>query len=424
LMEDDDPVDIIAYYPYTQNLDGYIYNIDITDQMIQEDLALLYSDNVVGVTATGTIDTLSFNRQMSKIVFDIKNTGPGGASALKNLQAKVTGARTKGQFDLLTGTLTQDDSSVGEFDMWLLTTTEGRTAEAILMPTQDVSQIQFIFTLGEEIYTLDFPAGKVLERGNKLTFAVKLNSNELAVVEPVNGWMELPAAEEIPYTQQVTHMMDMGRNYSLLFDTKYMIAYWVAYPLVPDHIGDSGRSNSWAYDPYIATGYQANIVSRSYPDSEYDRGHQIPSGDRTLSTAANKQTFYCSNSTPQNYGLNRYGWANLETQVRTWSRYCDTLYVVTGAILPDEAEIEYVKDNSDKDIAKPTYYYKALARRRGDTYSTVAYKYANVYTTGSQFDNYKMSVNELEAETGFTFFPALSDEVKSNTDVSKWTSNN
>ncbi|MCC8035927.1 MAG: DNA/RNA non-specific endonuclease [Rikenellaceae bacterium] len=421
LSEDDGAVDILAYYPYTNNLDGYIFNVDITDQMIQEDLDFLYSEKIEGITASSAIKTLSFNRQMSKIVFNITNTGPGGASALRNLEAKVTGARTKGKFDLLTGTLTQDDTSVDEFDMWLLTTTEGRTAEAILMPTQDVSDIKFIFTVGEEQFTLDFPAGKVLQRGHKLIYAVRLNSEEPAVVEPVNGWMELPAAEEIPYTQQVTHMMSGGRNYTLLYDTKYMISYWVAYPLVTDHIGNVSRTNAWAFDPSVPSEYQANLKLGSYNDSSYDRGHQLPSGDRTHDRTANQQTFYSTNMTPQNSTLNQNAWAKLEAEVRKWAQKCDTMYVVTGAILPEnEDQITYIPDKAGKNIAKPEYYFKALARRTGETFSTVAYKYDNVSTTGSNFDNYKLSVKELEDLTGFEFFPALSDAIKSNTDVTSW----
>src|SRR5690606_22345245 len=142
-----------------------------------------------------------------------------------------------------------------------------------------------------------------------------------------------------------------------------------------------------------------------------DRGHQIPSADRTKNYAENSTTFYYTNMTAQTSSLNQGVWARLENQIRSWTRNSgvDTMYVVTGAGIRDgNAPIEYVKDNGNKDVAKPKYYYKALAVKRGKEYYTIGFFMENKVTPASaHFNSYRMTVAELEKRTGHRFFPGL-----------------
>lgn len=88
------------------------------------------------------------------------------------------------------------------------------------------------------------------------------------------------------------------RNYSLLYDSELKLAYWVAYPYCSYYDGSAGRNEKWAYDPEISSSLQVNLKN-SYGISGYDRGHQIPSGDRQRDVASNQTTFYYTNMTPQ-----------------------------------------------------------------------------------------------------------------------------
>ena len=105
----------------------------------------------------------------------------------------------------------------------------------------------------------------------------------------------------------------------------------MAYPLVASYTGKEKRPDKWAYDPEIDEKWQASLVDYSYPAKEYDRGHQIPNADRNCNASIQAQTFYCSNSTPQNNKLNGGEWAQLEGRIRSSWMCADTLYVVTGA---------------------------------------------------------------------------------------------
>jgi endonuclease G len=126
--------------------------------------------------------------------------------------------------------------------------------------------------------------------------------------------------------------------------------------------------------------------------------------------------------TAQNASLNQGIWSTLETKVRTWVALCDTLYVVTGAMITaaGDNEIQYAKDNDGRSMAIPKYYYKALAQKRGENYYTTAYKFDNISPVNQKIDAHQMTVTELEKETGFTFFPLLPKIAKDTVIVEYW----
>ena len=107
--------------------------------------------------------------------------------------------------------------------------------------------------------------------------------------------------------------------------------------------------------------------------------------------------------TPQvGQGMNQSIWANLEDAVRDWASGIDTLYVVTGA-MPPASNVDY----TSKGMAIPEYYFKALARKISGTYRCVAFKLDNKAYSGTDYNQGRMTVDELEELTGFDFFPAL-----------------
>lgn len=120
--------------------------------------------------------------------------------------------------------------------------------------------------------------------------------------------MELPViAEQTNIKYNLKMSTATRRNYSMLYDTQYKVAYWVAYPLSNDYLGSQDRTDKWAYDPAFLSNLQANLES-GYPNNaslQIDRGHQLPSGDRTYNRAENESTFYYTNMTPQNRSLNQ-----------------------------------------------------------------------------------------------------------------------
>lgn len=225
----------------------------------------------------------------------------------------------------------------------------------------------------------------------------------------------------------VTHTFDKGgraaRNYTMLFDYDKRCALWVAYAMHKDYYaGSSGRTNAWGYDPAIPEKYQPNLSS-SYPDYQYDRGHQLPSGDRQTSYMANGETFYYSNMTPQNATLNQGNWENIESKVRSVGNNCsgrDTLYVVTGAYF--DKTFSTTTDRDGATCAVPTKYYKCLMRCSFNASGamTSAHGAGYIFEHTSSATAQKVTVDDVEALTGFDFFANVPASIQNAAESEKY----
>lgn len=416
-------VDFIAYYPYTDNLNGLKYSVDVSNQNDPAKIDLLYSENVVNANPNNPQTTLSFSRRLTKIIFNIDASD--NVSSLNGLKVTLSGTPTSAQFDLTNGTLTADNSSVADILLRTTITSNTAQAEAILIPDEGGSGRLVTISLdGVGTFEWEIPETVQLKRGQKYTENITLNAEGIEVVK--YGWTETPLmSSTLPDNLvYITHEMpeeSSVRNYSMLFDKVNRVAYWVAYPLHSYYLGETSRTNYWRHDPKIPTDYQPNLGSAFGIDG-IDRGHHLPSADRTNTILANRTTFYFSNITAQNRTLNQNEWKYLEEKIRdVWTARCDTLYVVTGAAIttPTDNTIEYVLDNSHKSVAKPKYYFKALAQLVDGVYYTLAFKMNNEAPTGG-YNQYRLTVKELEDATGYTFFPSIPTNNKNVIVSARW----
>lgn len=419
--EDGNKVDFIAYYPYQANVSNFKYPIDVSNQSSQSAIDLLYSNNSVGLSIESQQANLNFNHMLSKINFNF--TAGEGVADLSELKVTIKSMPTLATFDLAKGTMDVDLTSVKNIEVKM--SNEGKIGEAVLIPIGTKS-IEVTFSSGENAYTHTF-SNLELRSGVKHSYNITIKDSGTSVVpEPEYAmWTETPlfkAQANLQYnnysmngTTSTTGYVSGERNFSMLYDKDNRVALWVAYPLHKSHIGDSGRTEDWQYDPTISEIYQP-YLKKSWPGSGYDRGHQIPSGDRTLTKTANRMTFYYSNMAHQQSQFNQNIWQKLENKIRTWCGYgTDTLFMVTGVILSTQENptIKYIKDNSNRDCASPQYFYKVMAKKSGSKYYTIGYKMPNNGSIASQpYDNFRTTVATLEQETGFTFFPSIDDAAK------------
>lgn len=233
----------------------------------------------------------------------------------------------------------------------------------------------------------------------------------------VPNWMELPQVVNASAWHAHTTILRFNRvrDYSFSYNEPCLVSDWVAYPLYDEFSKNRvDRDNStWVKDPFLTT--QANVASGgSYEFSSkgYDRGHQIPSSDRSGGAMTNQHTFYNSNVTPQLHDFNAGIWEKLESAVRGWSASSngtDTLYVVTGCMA--DATCATVKDHDGKAVAVPKAYYKALLRLSKDNYIGAGFYLDHSQDiVGGDYKDYAMSLKDLEAKTGMTFFVNLPAE--------------
>ena len=224
------------------------------------------------------------------------------------------------------------------------------------------------------------------------------------------GWLELPALDN-PNLGYYAHHFKMNgktyRNYSFGWSQKDRVALWVAYPLCKLYTnGSVGRTEAWALDPYL--GNDSSAPFTHYGD-DYDKGHQIPSNDRQCCYEANAQTYYGTNITPQEPGLNQYGWKSLEESVRGWAATSDTLYVVTGCVV-NPAE-EYTTDSYGNTVTVPSAYFKAVLKySKASTlgkWNAIGFYYKHEDYSGRPTKSHSVSIDELEKMTGLDFFVNL-----------------
>lgn len=226
------------------------------------------------------------------------------------------------------------------------------------------------------------------------------------------GWLELPAMDN-PDLGYYSHSFKMNgntyRNYTFGWSQKDMVAVWVAYPLCKMYSNGSVKRDDaevWALDPHLGNDSSAPFGGYG---GDYDRGHQLPFADRKCCLEAAKQTFYGTNMTPQDNGLNTGVWGALESKVRGWAASSDTTYVVTGCTL--DKPLGYTTDSYGKKMTVPSGYFKAILKySKSSTFgqwNAAGFYYKHESGAKQQM----MSIDQLEEMTGIDFFVNLSAKI-------------
>jgi endonuclease G len=172
-----------------------------------------------------------------------------------------------------------------------------------------------------------------------------LQNITLAKVEAILGPITLKDNPNIALHTPTTSAPEI-----ILSRSQYVISYnkerrnpnWVAWKLEASQMGSSGRSNLFAQDPdlesyLVKAGGKHATNPAEYKGSCLDRGHQIPSADRTDTVENNDATFLMSNMIPQTPYLNRVVWEHLES----YTRYLvhtqgKKIYVIAGPIYDED----------------------------------------------------------------------------------------
>ena len=245
---------------------------------------------------------------------------------------------------------------------------------------------------------------------------------------------------------------EYARNYSYNYDKDMYTSLWVAYPLYPS-IVNGNNSGTWKGDPNIPDQYEINIYNGTYGVNVgsttsdgynsnqvyYARGHQIANADRKGSAEMNSQTYYVTNSTPQNSSFNSGIWGSLENAIRKAIPSSDTLYVVTGAAFQKNGEStknvtwilprDEAKQTNPKKCPVPNYYWKVVLKVKRNSNkvvtaaSTIGFWFEHKVTDGDTYSNHAVSVDQIEQWTGFDFFVNLPDGIEATAETNmNWSS--
>ncbi len=232
---------------------------------------------------------------------------------------------------------------------------------------------------------------------------------------------EMPPQEvaglELPAPREGERIVEY-QGYVCSYNTKTLIPDWVAYELTADEtFGKATRDDKKFSMDFSFRGKQAR--REDYTGSGWTKGHMAPAADFMWDDDAMAETFYFMNICPQREELNNKDWQYLEKQVRKWAEDYDRVWVVSGPIV---GENRYGTIGEDH-VVVPDAFYKAVLIHDGVRYHSIG------FVMGNDAERYYLadcacSIDNLEALTGFDFFPALSDDVEDQVearcDFSPW----
>lgn len=194
------------------------------------------------------------------------------------------------------------------------------------------------------------------------------------------------------------------------YDDNHRQPNWASWNYTPGDTGSSGRGN-FSVDTSLPPGFY-QVLTSDYSGSGYDRGHMCPSGDRTVSTTVNDETFLMSNMIPQAPDNNQGIWANLESYSRAIAASNEVL-VICGpqgfgsAVTASSGQIPIASNVWKIIVAVPLGAGDTVSRISNST-RVIAVNIPNIQGIRTDpWQNYMTSVNHLQTNTGFNFFTTL-----------------
>ena len=286
-------------------------------------------------------------------------------------------------------------------------------------------------------------------------------------------WAELPAMPSDmtnkkihTYWASTVTSKQYLRNYTYCYDTYRHCPLWIAHPQHACYEEGSGRTDVWKKDEYMTDAEQAiiyplpevngNRALSLYTESlnrQWTRGHMLMSNYRGgTDTELNAQTFYSCNIAPQGGAAFDKLWGAAEIRIQDYYVCADTLYCVSGAYFEndnltardasgwnttDGGQVRYYVPGYSKVCVVPTHFYKLILRTRsGNTGRPIQecsaselkavgfwFEHAdeiNGSTSPTLDASYMKSVEWIEQQTGFTFFPEVPEEVKQQCNPADW----
>lgn len=200
-------------------------------------------------------------------------------------------------------------------------------------------------------------------------------------------------------------------GFDVMFSRIHHQPYYVSWVLTPEHVRNTEvkRTNNFRPDNEV----EGSAQLADYKNSGYDRGHMAPSADFRYDSKAQDATFFLTNMSPQHPSLNTGAWNNLEEQCRNWALRDSTLIIVTGPILTD-----YLTETiGQTGVTVPDRYFKVVLAPYANPPRAIGFIMPNSKVAGGVQAS-AVTVDQVEAITGFDFFSSLPDELENDIEAS------
>lgn len=238
------------------------------------------------------------------------------------------------------------------------------------------------------------------------------NDSKPAVIE-----YELPAP-----LKDRSELIIRRDGYTTSYNSTTKQPNWVAWHLTKNRTyGSADRhENMFAEDTSVPS---PRATLEDYYNHGYDRGHMCPAADNKWNEKAMRESFLLTNICPQNHGLNKYEWNDVEILCRDWARKYGAVDIVCGPIFSKEVQQKTIGRNR---VWVPAKFFKVVLCRKG-TPKAIGFIYDNKGQKMPMKDHV-YSVDEVEKVTGIDFFPSLADDIERRieaaADLSDWKGEN
>lgn len=213
-------------------------------------------------------------------------------------------------------------------------------------------------------------------------------------------------------------------QYTLSYNSSKGTPNWVSWHLSSAWKGTEPRCDCFNTDYSLPTTFY-RAASYDYTGTGFDRGHMCPSDDRDLNTADNTATFLMSNIIPQAPKLNQQPWNALENYCITLMNQGNELYIISGGYgNGGTGTLGYSNTIANGHIVVPSNCWKVIViipvgkddvSRVTTATRIIAVDMPNSETTIiNQWGNYRVSVDVIEAATGYNFLTALSSSLQNS----------
>lgn len=199
---------------------------------------------------------------------------------------------------------------------------------------------------------------------------------------------------------------------------------WVSWHLSDEWIGSLARNDTFRADPAVPSEWY-RVQGTDYSGSGFDRGHMVPNADRDKETSIpiNQATFLMTNIIPQAPDNNQGPWANMEGYLRTLLPANELYIVAGGAGTGGTGSSGAATTIANGHVAVPAQTWKValvIPKDSGDDVSrvtcgarTIAVIMPNTQgIRNDNWENYIVTVDQVEALTGYDFYSNLPDAVE------------
>ncbi|MHC2990944.1 DNA/RNA non-specific endonuclease [Pontibacter sp. HJ8] len=218
-------------------------------------------------------------------------------------------------------------------------------------------------------------------------------------------------------------------QYTLSYNSYRGTPNWVSWHLSSAWLGSAPRQDDFRADNTLLNTFY-KVLPGDYTNSGFDRGHNTPSADRTLTLEDNSATFLMSNIIPQAPTNNQQTWANLENYCRQLVGEGNELYVIMGSYGKGGTGSNGFKETlAGGKVTVPNRIWKVIVvlpagtndvSRVTSSTRVIAVDTPNSNSVEANWSTYRTTVDAIEAKTGYnllSFIPvSIQDVIEAHVD--------